>query len=145
MHELSIARSIVDFAESEKERQNAERVTEIQLEVGELMQVDSSVLLQALEALTAGSSLKGCRVRVDVLPASFSCRRCSSSWDMEEAKKQLGVVQEDLLVKEPDSDELPLHFLPYLYPAFIHCPTCGSSDVEVVTGEDVQIRRMVLE
>jgi len=145
MHELSVARSITDFALSETERQNAKKVMEVYVDVGELMQVDTAVLLDALKALMTGAKLKDCKVRVQVAAASFSCRRCSSTWGMKEAKQQLGAVPEDLLVREPDSDELPLHFLPYLYPAFVHCPKCGSSDVAVLEGEDVQIRRLVLE
>jgi hydrogenase nickel incorporation protein HypA/HybF len=145
MHELSVAQSIADFALSETEKQNAKKVTEMYVDVGELMQVDIKVLLDALKMLMTGAKLKDCKVRVQVAAASFSCRRCSSSWGMTEAKRQLGAVPEELLVREPDSDELPLHFLPYLYPAFIHCPKCGTSDVAVAEGEDVQIRRLVLE
>jgi hydrogenase nickel incorporation protein HypA/HybF len=145
MHELSIAQSIVDYALSETERQNAKKVTELDVDVGELMQVDTKVLLNALNMLMTDPRLKDCEVRVRATIASFSCRRCSSTWGMAEAKRQLGAVPENLLVKEPESDELPLHFLPYLYPAFIHCPKCGSSDLAVTEGEDVQIRRLVLE
>jgi hydrogenase nickel incorporation protein HypA/HybF len=144
MHELSVAQSIADFALSEAERQDGKRVMEMYVEVGELMQVDTKVLADALNMVMTGPKLKDCRVRVQVTGASFSCRRCSSRWDMAEAKRQLGAVPESLLVEEPESDELPLHFLPYLYPAFIHCPKCGSSDAAVKEGEDVQIRRLVL-
>lgn len=144
MHELSIAQSIVDFALAEAERKGAKNVKELDVDVGELMQVDTKVLRDALDMLMTGPKLKGCEVRVQVAPASFSCRRCSSTWDMTEAKRQLVSVPEKLLVEEPDSDELPLHFLPYLFPAFIHCPKCGSSDVAVTEGEDVQIKGLVL-
>jgi hydrogenase nickel incorporation protein HypA/HybF len=145
MHELSVAQSIVDFASSEIEKQNAKKVTELDVDVGELMQIDAKVLLNALKMLTTDMKMKDCKVHLRVVSASFSCRRCSSRWGMAEAKKQLGAVSQDLLVEEPESDELPLHFLPYLYPAFIHCPECGSSDSAVTEGEDVQIRRLVLE
>jgi hydrogenase nickel incorporation protein HypA/HybF len=145
MHELSVAQSIVDYALTEVEKRNATKVGEISVEVGELMQVDTKVLLDALRMLMSGPKLEGCKVRIQVAAASFSCRRCSSEWGMDEARSQLGAVSHDLLVKEPDSDELPLHFLPYLYPAFIHCPKCGSSDVAVTEGEDVQIRKLVVE
>jgi len=145
MHELSVAQNIVDFVLSEMEKRRAKRVIEIEVDVGELMQIDKDVLVRALEALTSDARLKDCRVRVRAVPASFTCRRCSSSWGMKEAREQLGVVPKELLVKEPDSDELPLHFLPYLYPAFLHCPNCKSSDISVIEGEDVRIGRIVLE
>lgn len=145
MHELSVAQSIVDFALSEADNHQAKKVKELQVGIGELMRVDMEVLVSALASVIKASKLEGCKVEAKQLPASFSCRRCYLVWGMQEADKQLGAVQKDLLVKEPDSDELPLHFMPCLYPAFIHCPSCGSSDISVVEGEDVKIMRMVLE
>jgi len=53
--------------------------------------------------------------------ASFSCRRCGAKWNMTDAKKELEQVPDSLRIREPDSKELPLHFLPYVYSAFIHC------------------------
>ncbi len=145
MHELSVAQNIVDFAVSETEKQDAKRVAELHVDVGELMQIDTRVLLDALRMLMTGGRLRDCNVRVRVTRASFSCRRCSSSWGIAEAKKQLGSVPANLLIREPDSDELPLHFLPSLYQAFVHCPKCGTADVEATDGEDVRIRKLVLE
>lgn len=145
MHELSVAQSIAEFTLSESDRLHAKKVRELHVYVGELMQVDKNVLIRALEALMTDARLKDCRLHVQVVPASFTCRRCSSTWGMKEAEEQLGVVPQELLVEEPDSDELPLHFLPYLFPAFIHCPKCGSSDISAVEGEDVRIGRIVLE
>ena len=145
MHELSIAQSIVDYASTESERQHAKKVTELNVDVGELMQIDAEVLLNALKLLTTDAKMDDCEVHVRVVSASFSCRKCSSRWGMEEANKQLGRLPADLKVREPESDELPLHFFPSLYSAFIHCPRCGSSDIAVTEGEDVQIRRLVLE
>lgn len=144
MHELSVAQSIVDFALSEADKREARKVTELEVGIGELMQVDGNVLVSALESLMTGK-LEGCKVEAKEIAASFECRRCSSTWGMREAREQLDAVEQDLLVKEPESNELPLHFMPYLYPAFIHCPNCGSSDISVLDGEDVKIRRIVLE
>jgi hydrogenase nickel insertion protein HypA len=145
LHELSIAQSIVEFALYEADKNRAERVAELDVEVGEIMQVDSEVLKKALAALMAGPRLTGAHVRVRLEPAHFLCRRCGSEWDMADTKEQLSQVPDSLLIREPDSNELPLHFLPDLYAAFIRCPTCGSSDFSAVRGDDIRVMRVVLE
>ncbi len=117
---------------------------EIDIEVGQLMQVDRRVLKDALTILITGPILKGAKIHLRVARARFSCRRCGHRWTMNEAKKQLSSISDKLLVREPDSRELPLHFLPYLYPAFLHCSRCGSSDVEVPEGEEIILRRLVM-
>lgn len=145
MHEMSIAQNIVDTVLSEAQKKGAKKVKEISVDVGQLMQLDRSALAFALRLLMTGPVLKGARVRVRVKKASFSCRRCDLEWGMAEAQKQLAEVPDALRVREPDSKELPLHFFPFLYPAFIRCPRCGSSDISSKEGEEIQLRRVVME
>jgi hydrogenase nickel incorporation protein HypA/HybF len=145
MHEFGMAQSIVEYAISEAEGRKAARVAEIRVDVGELTMIDRRVLSHALRLLLTGPKLEGCRVLVRKKGVKFVCRKCAALWSMEEATKQLQKLPEELLVREPDSREVPLHFLPSLYPAFVHCPKCGSADLEVKEGQDVSIGRMVLE
>ncbi|HME19438.1 MAG TPA: hydrogenase maturation nickel metallochaperone HypA [Nitrososphaerales archaeon] len=145
MHELGIAQSIVDYALSEAKARNASRVSEIHVEVGELAMIDRGILSHALRMLKTDPLMERCRFSIRKRDVSFVCRKCDAKWPMAEAVKQLGQVPQDLLVREPDSKEVPLHFLPSLYPAFVRCPKCGSADVEVTAGEDVKIMRMVFE
>ena len=145
MHEMGIAQNIVDTVLSEAEKKGAKRITEISVDVGQLMQLDRDALAFGLKLLMRGPTLRGARVRVRVRKASFSCRRCNSEWGMAEAQKQLAEVPDALRVREPDSKELPLHFLPYLYPAFIRCPGCGSSDIFSREGEEIKFRRVLME
>lgn len=145
MHELGIAQSIVSAALEEADKAGAEKVLSVEVKVGELMQVDVDVLKEAIELLMKGPKLEGARVKIDTVAAAFSCNRCSREWDMDQARKQLAAVPDALRVREPDSVELPLHFLPSLYPAFVRCPVCGSSDVSITAGEDIWLRNVVLE
>ena len=145
MHEMGIAQGIVDYAVNEAKARNSSKVAEIQVEVGELSMIDRSILSNALRLLKTGPMMGGCRFRVRVRKVSFECRKCSAKWPMAEAMKQLEKVPQDLLVREPDSREVPLHFLPSLYPAFVRCPKCGSADLDVTAGEDVKIMRLVFE
>ena len=145
MHELSIAQSIIDYAVAEAEEKKAKRVREIQIEVGELMQVDLNSLKALVKVLLADPRLNGCKVGWRKVSAHFLCRKCGRSWGMHEAKRQLQGTVDTLLVREPDSKELPLHFFPGLYTSFLRCPRCGSADLSATSGEDVRLRRLVLE
>jgi hydrogenase nickel incorporation protein HypA/HybF len=89
--------------------------------------------------------LGSAKLEVKIDKASFSCRKCSRAWSMDEAQKQLKKVEKELLIKESDGAELPLHFLPQLYPVFVHCPNCGSSDIFLKEGQSVQITKLVVE
>jgi len=146
MHELSVAQSIVAAVLLEAEKNGARQVKEINVGVGELMQLDMKALEESMNLLMTGPKLQGAKVILKVQQASFVCRKCSAKWDMVEAKKQLARnVPDKLKIREPDSEELPLHFLPYLYPVFIRCPNCGSSDTSAVAGEDIRLRKLVME
>ncbi len=142
MHEYGIAQSIADYMLAEAHRRKAEGVSEVRVEVAELTMVDTKVLSHALRLLMKGEVLAGCRVKVAKARSSFVCRKCSSRWTMAEAAKQIGAIPEALKVREPDSTEAPMHFIPSLAPAFVRCPKCGSADVEIEGGENVRIAGM---
>ncbi len=144
MHELSIAQTIVDSVVSEADKRQAEKVAQIDVDVGELMQLDRRALAGALKLLLDGSRLKGARVRLHVESAAFDCRRCGRRWGMAQARKQLAEIPDALRIREPDSKEVPLHFLPHLYSAFLRCPHCGSSDIFARRGREIRLRSVTL-
>jgi hydrogenase nickel incorporation protein HypA/HybF len=147
MHEMSVAQNIIDSVLSEAISKNAHHVKEINVDVGELMQLDTRVLSEAMYLLFPSyPELKGARFKLNKSEASFSCRKCGFKFTMNIARKELKRVSKNLLVNEPDSKELPLHFLPYLYPTFVHCPKCKTSDCQVSEGgEDIILRKLVMD
>ena len=144
LHELSLADSIVGTVLLEIERNHASRVSEVSVDVGELMQIETDILHDAIKFLMTGKKLKGARVFVNLVRASFSCRKCGNHWDMKQVRKQLETVPESLLVREPDSKELPLHFFPYLYPSLRNCSKCGSKDNDTLTGDDIKLKNIIM-
>jgi hydrogenase nickel incorporation protein HypA/HybF len=145
LHEMSLAHSVVASVLAEADKHKATKVVKIRLAIGELMQLDKGILVESFKSLLEGPILGGAELEVVDDRAAFSCQKCSAKWGMDEAREQLKNVAPDLLVSEPDSRELPLHFLPELYPAFIHCPRCGSSDIFLSDGGAIRITRLVLE
>jgi hydrogenase nickel incorporation protein HypA/HybF len=145
LHELSIAQNIVDSILTEANDSSGKRVSMLDVEIGELMQLDRNALSYAIKLLMTGPLLSGARVRVHVKKVSFVCKKCGKKWGMAEAQKQLSSVPDSLRISEPDSKELPLHFLPYLYPAFIKCPECGSADITAIGGHEIRLKELTFE
>lgn len=124
---------------------HAKRVTRISIAVGELMQLDTKILRSGIEMLLTGPLLSGAKLRLYLVRAKFSCFKCGRAWTMKEARNQLLEVPDNLRVAEPDSMELPLHFLPHLYSTFLHCDKCGSSDITAVRGKDILLQKLTME
>lgn len=143
MHELSLAQNLVDqvLAEAKEGRRT---VVALEVGVGELMQVDRRAFREALKILAEVPELKGASISVRTEKARFVCNRCGNGWGMREALDQLEATPEWLLVKEPEDRASPLHFMPYLYSAFVRCPECGTADIRATSGKEIVIRRLVL-
>lgn len=143
MHELSVAQNIVDTVLLEVDRNEGRLIKEINLDVGELTQLDTRVLTDALKILLVGK-LKGTRVVIHTKRASFSCEECNEHWGIEEAKSQLPKVPDSLLVRKPEGKRHARDFSPYLSHEFLHCPKCGSADITTIEGEDIKLRKVIL-
>ncbi len=142
MHELSLAQSILDQV---AKMAGGRGIRVLEIGVGELMQVDRKAFEQAVKVLMSGPGFEGAALRVRVEKASFSCRRCGSKWKMADVRKQLSGLPDSLKVREPEDRASPLHFLPYLYTAFVRCPKCGSSDIYAGSGKELVLRGLILK
>jgi hydrogenase nickel incorporation protein HypA/HybF len=110
MHELSIARAVVQIAE---EHADGRPVTSIWLRVGHLRQVVPRALELAFEIASRDTLVDGARLHIEHVAPSGDCRDCG-------ARTQLG--------------ELPLR-----------CAACGSLDVALVAGEELQVESIELD
>ena len=81
MHELSIAFNIVEIAKESVEKSNANTVTEIELEVGELSGVVYDALEFALEEAVKNSILENAKRIVHKVKAVAKCESCSHEFD----------------------------------------------------------------
>jgi hydrogenase nickel incorporation protein HypA/HybF len=75
MHELSIALNIVDMAQEEAERRNAQ-VEAVHLELGALSGVVKEALLFSYGIACDGTRLEGSRLVVKDIPIEVFCPRC---------------------------------------------------------------------
>ncbi len=80
MHELSIVLSIVDIAEQQVTLNNAQRVEEIELEIGQLAGVEWSALDFAWEAATKNTVLDKSFRKLTVIEGKARCLECGQAF-----------------------------------------------------------------
>lgn len=83
MHELSIAQSIVELAESQARNHKATVIEELELEIGSLAGVELQSLEFALESCIKGTMLSNARIiRHDIL-AEGRCGDCEKVFPVD--------------------------------------------------------------
>ena len=76
MHEYSIASSLLRMAEEHAAKRGAERVTAIELSVGELSGVEVDLLATAWSLVRERSVCEGVDLVIERVPARWVCRAC---------------------------------------------------------------------
>jgi hydrogenase nickel incorporation protein HypA/HybF len=110
VHELPILRSIVDVALRYAEDAGAERVVGVDLQVGELRDLDDEWMQRYFDFVTEGTPAEGADLRVTRSKALFMCRSCGATFTFD-LRSEVGVA----------------------------CEACASRDVELTTGNELRI------
>jgi hydrogenase nickel incorporation protein HypA/HybF len=76
MHELSIAMRIVDIASGQAEAAKAERVTQLELDIGTLSGIEFNSLEFALSVAVKDTLLEGTRFKINRIEALCECNSC---------------------------------------------------------------------
>ncbi len=76
MHELSIARNIVEIVTAAAMEANAARVTRVCLKLGALTCVHADALRFSFDAVTSNTLLQGCRLDIVPVPLVIHCEQC---------------------------------------------------------------------
>lgn len=82
MHELSIARSIVELAEEQARKHHASFVEELELEVGALAGVERETFDFALESAVKGTLLEEARIVRRTVAGEGYCGECETVFPM---------------------------------------------------------------
>jgi len=76
MHELALAKGIIDIVRSESKKQGFSRVLEINLKIGEFSGIIPECLEEFFPIAAKGSPAEGARLVNELVKASFSCPDC---------------------------------------------------------------------
>lgn len=136
MHELSIATSIFEVVLEVASRHSAEKVLEIDVDVGELTLLNPDQLILALEILSKGTIVEGAKVHVNVVKARARCNRCGEEWDLKLSSMTPTISH--LVAMTCPSCDLKAFFK-------ASCPKCGESDFNFVSGNELIIKSIKIK
>ncbi len=84
MHEMSIALGIIDLAMEYAEREGAEKVLELELDIGTHSGVEIGALRSAMEIAVRDTLLEHSLLRVNEIRAVAECAECGTTFEVED-------------------------------------------------------------
>ncbi|MFW6139257.1 MAG: hydrogenase maturation nickel metallochaperone HypA [Spirochaetota bacterium] len=76
MHELSIAQQILDIIIPRAQKEGIQKITQVNLRVGELSSIVPHSLRFSFEVLSEGKMAQGATINIETVEPCFSCSRC---------------------------------------------------------------------
>jgi len=125
MHEWALAEAVNSAAVEVGEKEGLKEITELNIRIGRLQQVDLKTFEFALSHLRS-PMLENAKFNLKTVEAELKCRACEHAWNFN--PKDLG----------EDASE-SIHFIPEVAHVYVKCPKCNSPDFEVVAGRGVWI------
>ncbi len=120
MHELSMAQAIVDTVLDAAEKNDAEEIVEVTIEVGKLTMLNPEQLKFLLDVIVEDTLLENAELIIEDIPVEIKCHICEFE----------GLANTD------DSD----HYL-----AIVLCPECGERNVEILKGRECNVKTIKIE
>ncbi|MBR9999203.1 MAG: hydrogenase maturation nickel metallochaperone HypA [Cyclobacteriaceae bacterium] len=83
MHEFSIALSIVEIAEKEVKKHNAERVESIEMEIGKLSGIEPMALEFAWDHAVVDTVLENAERKINYIKGRAICEECGKEFEID--------------------------------------------------------------
>ena len=123
MHEWALAEAVIKAATEIAVKEKLLEVREVQVKIGELQQVERSILQFALKQLKPASFNKT-RFKIAKAKTQLKCRNCGNVWLFQKQKL-------DQTTREA------IHFVPEVAHTYVKCTRCGSPDFEISQGRGI--------
>jgi hydrogenase nickel incorporation protein HypA/HybF len=83
MHELSLAQNIIEIVQDIIKDRNGAEVTEVGVDIGELVAVIPESLEFCYDTLVEETPLKGSRLKINIIPLIGICKSCQKEFHIE--------------------------------------------------------------
>ncbi len=120
MHELSMAQAIVDTVMDAAEKNNAQDVLEVTIEIGQLTMLNSEQLKFLLDVIIEGTLLENSEILIEEIPVEIKCQSCD--------------------FKGEANTEGSDHYL-----TIVVCPECGGRNLEITKGRECNVKNIRIE
>ena len=122
MHEFSFAYDIFKIAEATALKYNANKISQVYLEIGELTLIVPELLKRSFEMATKGSIAEGAELKIEITPGKIKCRECSK-------------VSTVTLSEESYLTGLQL----------FQCRHCKSKNTEIIEGKKANVKNIKIQ
>jgi hydrogenase nickel incorporation protein HypA/HybF len=120
MHELSMADAIVKTAVDVAEKNDAQKITEVTIEIGGLALLNPEQLKFMIEVLSEDTLLEGADIIIEEISIEIECKSCNYE----------GPV---------GSEELD-HYMP-----IVKCPECQDVSISITKGRECNVKNIKIE
>ncbi len=128
MHEWALAEAVLSAVSEIVGRERLDEVTEINISIGELQDVEREIFKFALNQMKPARFEKA-RFRITRAKTLLKCRNCGNEWQLKNQK--INAAQKEAI-----------HFIPEVAHTYIKCPRCASPDFEITKGRGIWIRNI---
>jgi hydrogenase nickel incorporation protein HypA/HybF len=128
MHEWALAEAVIAATTDTAEKEKLKNVTEVNVKIGELQQVEREIFVFALQQLKP-ACLGKTRFRITKGETKLSCRACGNRWLFQKSNLNAETAE-------------AIHFVPEVAHTYIKCSRCGSPDFEIAEGRGVWIQNL---
>ncbi len=128
MHEWALAEAVIAAASEIAEKEKLAEITEVNIKIGELQQVEREILQFALSQLKP-ASFKHAKFRITRAKTTLTCRACGTTWLFQKQKL------------DPATKEA-IHFIPEVAHSYIKCPKCCSPDFQITNGRGIWLENI---
>jgi len=122
MHEFSFAYNIFKIAEATALKYNANKISQVYLEIGELTLIVPELPKRSFEMATKGSIAEGAELKIEILPGKIKCRDCSK-------------ISTVTLSEESYLTGLQL----------FQCRHCQSKNTEIIEGKKANVKNIKIQ
>ncbi|MBU2560437.1 hydrogenase maturation nickel metallochaperone HypA [archaeon] len=122
MHELGMAMEIVEVVIKSLEGRKVNGVKEVEIELGELHKISPEQMRQVFEMAAKDTIVEGAKLKVKIKKGKIRCQSCGYSGGVKVAMKH-------------DHDHI----------AHIHCPECEGVSIEILEGNDIDVRNITAD
>ena len=112
MHELSVTQSILEIALDYANRNQATKIIEIHLQIGEVTDFDDEWIQRYFDFVSKGTIAEGAKLRITRIPAQLQCQTCSFIFPLDRSTWNS------------------------------QCPSCQSKVTQLITGREFRIEAL---
>lgn len=123
MHEWALAEAVISTVSQIAEKEGLKEVSEVEIKVGELQQIELDILEFALSQLKT-LELKKVKFNIETVRAELKCRVCGHQWIFSKERLNKDVAE-------------AIHFVPEIAHTYVKCSKCGSPDFEILQGRGI--------